>query len=113
MQHLPCLNRVAVIITPKQPFINWIKSQDSSFKVPVKKHDYKNIYLLPEDDHDDWQEYVKKECVTIFGMELKSWNSDPHSWPLNREWKAFNKWFDFEVQTMIFDLDDDEPIQKY
>ena len=45
-------------------------------------------------------------------MELKSWNSDPHSWPLNREWKAFNKWFDFEVQTMIFDLVDDEPVEK-
>ena len=47
MQHLPCLNRVAVIITPKQPFINWIKSQDPSFKVPVKKHDYKNICIRP------------------------------------------------------------------
>jgi len=112
MEYLPSINRMAVIVKPKQPFINWIKKQDPNFKMTEEKHDCKNIYLLPEEDGDDWQEYVKKECVWIFGNQLKDWNTDPHTWPLNRGWNAFNKWFDFEVQTMIYDLVDDEPVEK-
>jgi hypothetical protein len=103
---------MAVIIKPKQPFIDWIKSQDQNSEMPEEKHDFKSVYLLAEEDADDWNKYVKKEYLWIFNNELEGWNNDAHTWPINKTWDTFNKWFDFEVQTMIYDLVDDEPIEK-
>lgn len=48
MNYLPSINRMALIVRPKQPFIDWVKSQDPDFEPLEERHDAKSAYLLPE-----------------------------------------------------------------
>ena len=64
---------MAVVVTRKQPFVDWIKSHDPDFELHEEKHDDKHIYLLPEKDGADWDKYVKKHFLEIFKNELEGW----------------------------------------
>jgi hypothetical protein len=112
MENLPSINRMAVIIKHKKPFIGWAKAQGDDDVYPLEdKHDTKSIYLIPEKDGADWDKYLKKYYLEIFENELEGWYNDPSTWPQDRSWKVFNEWLDFEVQTMVYDLID-EPVEK-
>jgi len=112
MEYLPSINRIAVIIKHKQPFIEWIKATgDDGFYPLDEKHDSKSIYLIPEKDGADWDKYLKKYYLEIFANELEGWYNDPSVWPQDRSWKVFNEWLDFEIQTMVYDLIDG-PVEK-
>lgn len=104
MEYLPCINRMAVIVKRKPPFIDWIKSHDPDFDLRAEKHDDKTVYLISEKDGAEWDKYVKKHFSDIFENELEGCYTDSELWPADRSWKIFNEWFDFEVQTMVYDL---------
>ena len=106
MEDLSTINRMAVVVKRKQPFVDWIKSHDPDFELHEEKHDDKHIYLLSENDGADWNKYVKKHSLEIFKNELEGWYTDQEMWPADLSWKVFNEWMDFEVQTMVYDLVD-------
>ena len=112
MDEFESINRAAVIISLKKPFIEWIKYVDSEAQYLDEKHDSKAIYLLPEvSDTGKSERYLKKNFQKIFEHELGGWYTDPSLWPKDRSWKVFNEWLDYEIHSMIFDVLD-EPIEK-
>ena len=105
------INRTAVIIKPKQPFVDWINSTpDDSSNYTLEQVNRENItFLIPEyDDPDNSKKYIKNNYKMIFEFELWGWITTEELWPKNRNWKMFNNWFDIEINSEVFDLVDSE-----
>lgn len=103
------INRSAVIIKPKQPFIDWLNSiPDDSISFTLEQILEDNItFLIPEyDNPEDSRNYVKKMNSQIFEWELWGWIVTKELWPKNRNWEMFQEWFSFEINSEIFDLVD-------
>ncbi len=108
MEHFSTINRIAILVYPKKPFIDWLKYVDPEVPLCDRVHDSKTVYLLPEEVSEDWEKYLKKICTKIFENQLLAWFTDPSIWPQDRSWKVFKKWFAVEMQSIIFDTVDDE-----
>ena len=105
MIEYPSVNRSALIITIKKPFINWIKYIDSEVDVITEGFDTKNVYLVPNFEKEElYATFIKEHCSEIFEEELSGWFEDPETWPQDRSWQVFKKWFDYEVQTVVIDM---------
>ncbi|MFZ5802927.1 MAG: hypothetical protein ACOY3K_07475 [Candidatus Omnitrophota bacterium] len=105
MEYFESINRTALVVSHKKPFLDWIKYVDPSTPMIDEKHDSKTVYLLPDDEgaSDDWQRYLKKHFKEIFEQELGAWYTDPETWPKDRPWKVFNEWLDYEFQSIVYD----------
>ena len=108
------VNRTAVVIRPKQPFVDWLNS------IPGEKPDYtlqtisseNTTFLIPEYDYPEQSmTYVKNVSSYIFEFELFGWYTAEELWPKMRNWKMFQEWFDIEINSEVFDLVD-EKIEK-
>ena len=103
------INRMAVVIKPKQPFIDWINSMpgDSS-NYTIEQIAKNNLtFLVPEYDNTvSTMNYIKKKYKIIFEWELWGWITDEELWPEKRNWKMFNEWFDIEISSEVFDMVD-------
>ena len=64
------INRNAVIVRPKQPYINWASQLDNSGIMP-DQNDEPTIYLIPEynDDSSAWA-ILEQIYDSIFDAEL-------------------------------------------
>lgn len=97
------VRRSALVIRPKSPFSDWLKSID-----PKDEADYSleegDVYLLPDFEEvkqmDNW---LKKHFDEIFTDQLNNWFVDEQLWPQNRTYKMFKEWFNFSMHTMIWD----------
>lgn len=109
MEYFKGINRAALVVSYRKPFLDWIKYVDPTTPLSDEKHDSKTIYLLPEeDDSDKWKVYLKKHCREILENELVAWFTDPSTWPKDISWEAFNEWLDYEMHSVVFDtLDSD------
>ena len=105
------INRTAVIIKPKQPFVDWLNS------IPGDNLDYAlegistdNLtFLIPEHDRPEGSmNYIRKKYSQIFEWELWGWIRAEELWPKNRTWKIFQEWFEIEINSEVFDLVDGE-----
>jgi hypothetical protein len=101
------INRTAVVIKPKQPFVDWLNS------IPGEKSDYTlekmpsehTTYLIPEFfGPDESRTYIKKIYSYIFEFELFGWYTPEELWPQKRTWNMFQEWFDIEINSEVFDL---------
>ena len=105
------VNRTAVVIKPKQPFIDWLNSiPEESINFTLEQISNDNItFLIPEhDDPKDSENYIRKRFDQIFEWELFGWITTEELWPQNRNWKMFQEWFEIEINSEIFDLVDEE-----
>lgn len=70
------VNRSAVVVVPKQPFLDWLHRVDFSSR-ELTLTDLANdpsIYLLPECDLESELElHFKKACPKIFEDQLNGW----------------------------------------
>ena len=108
MGFLPIINRNAVLISYKKPFINWVIQTDSEHKLDVRAHmkeEEYSVYLLPEfgDEREMWN-ILEEWYIDIFLNELESWCLDESLWPKVRTFDVFKEWFEVKVYTMIYDL---------
>ena len=105
------LNRSAVWITAKQPFLDWLRQLPD----PVGKtttldsiNDSPNLYLLPQYTYISEQNGILEEYHDIiFEQELNGWWTDPSDWPVNRTYSMFKEWFEVIFHSMIEDLEYD------
>ena len=101
------INRTAVVIKPKQPFVDWLNSiPDDSSNYTIEHLSKDNLtFLIPQyDDPDNTHNYIKKNYKKIFDYELWGWIVAEELWPKNRSWKIFNEWFDIEINSEVIDL---------
>lgn len=95
------INRSAVIVRPKQPYVDWAKGLDDSGMDPSKNGD-RTVYLLPEYDDDvEGLALLSKGYEHIFEAELEGWHLIEDNWPANRTFAMFCEWFDIELNSMV------------
>jgi hypothetical protein len=100
------LNRSAVVVRPRQPFVDWLKSVEG-LELPDVTLDQleKTLYLVPDyEDPDDADKVLKKVCDEIFWRELAGWYTDEETWPRDRNLKVFKQWFDVEHFDVVEDV---------
>jgi len=106
------INRSAVVLSPKQPYIDWAEGLDDSGISPSELND-KSVYLLPEyDDDDEAMEMLTRAYGALFECELENWHLVMDDWPKNRTFAMFREWFDIQMHGVIHDLSGD-PIVTY
>lgn len=102
------VNRNAVILKIKEPFINWISKiapevEEDEIRTP-------DIFLINE-TIEDIEPWVRKKFEKFFSHQLEIWTSDKRQWPSKRTYKMFKEWFNFEVSEMVYDFEK-EPVRK-
>ena len=106
---------MAVIIKPKQSFVDWTNSMpDDSSNYTLEQIDEDNLTFLIHqyDDPDNALKYIKKNYEVIFRYGLWGWCTDEDFWPKNRNWEMFENWFDIEINSEVFDLVDGEIVKQ-
>jgi hypothetical protein len=106
------LNRSAVVVKPRQPFLDWLHGADptsGSITLGELEED-PTIYLVPEcDTEGDVRKALRKLCEEIFVEQLAAWWTDEESWPQHRSFAVFCRWFDWQHHSLLIDLCD-EPL---
>ena len=98
------LNRSAVIVRPRQPYLDWAASLGDSGLVPDVTGEH-TVYLAPgfEDDVDA-AKVLSTVYAEIFERELNAWHTDEGDWPPNRTFAMFRNWFEVEMHSAVEDL---------
>ena len=104
------LNRSAVAVRPKQPFLDWVNSVEPDSSVTLDELQ-KTLYLVPDyEDPADAEKVLNKVCEEIFCRELKGWYTLESLWPQDRSLRVFKQWFDVEHFDQVDDVGSD-PIE--
>ncbi len=106
------MNRCAVSIRKKQPFLDWLRQLpdpvDQETTIPFINRE-PHIYLLPNYCYDDEKQDLLEEFYDmIFERELNAWWRGEADWPGERSLSLFKEWFDVQFHSVIEDLVDDE-----
>ena len=98
------VNRSALLVTPKEPYIRWAEQLSQEGLSPREDPD-RVVYLVPEVDNPDSAERIIKAAFkAVFEHELWAWHRDEADWPQKRDYKTFLEWFDVEINGLILDL---------
>lgn len=108
----PTINRFAVVLMPRQPFVEWINRTGPDDKPLTLEEitDDNAVYLITEStDSDDPDVILRDAWPGIFEHELESWYTDEAQWPRDRSYQLFREWFEVEVHTVVRDTSE-EPL---
>ena len=110
------VNRSAVVVRPREPFLQWAKLDDSTGiaeSVFEGLRSAPNVYLIPEnEDVEDVRDLIRPAWSEVFEAMLESWLTDPGMWPANRTWAMFEDWFEIQVCECVHDLAVGEPLES-
>lgn len=101
------VNRSALIIRPKEPYIRWAAGLDEqSRRLAQGLEETVSVYLLPTYEmNSEIEPLLRRFAKTVFEAELDAWHTDPSDWPKRRGYRELLKWFDVSVESMVVDLD--------
>jgi hypothetical protein len=106
------LYRTPILISRKEPFIDWANSIDHG--APVLTADLarvRTVYLVTVFEQDtDLAALLDEWWPDIFEEELSAWMEDESCWPAERTRQTFEEWFDSECGDVVIDLNPDEPL---
>jgi hypothetical protein len=92
------LNRSAIVVKSKEPFLDWLHAVDPSSRDLASSNLVREpiIYLIPEcDTDDDVADVLRELCQKIFEEQLAGWYTDKSTWPRNRSFDVFCHWFEY------------------
>ena len=100
------VNRAAIIVRPKEPYLRWAASLDEEAPDTVRGlRDKVSIYLVPEDPSEQEETPpVELFFEEIFELELEAWTEDEAEWPTVRDFGIFQEWFDVARESVVVDL---------
>lgn len=105
------INRNAIIIRPRQPFIDWLNTIfPEEENLVLDDVDDPSIYLVDE-EIDDLDQWLKKKFNKIFTEELENW-ADKKKWPKRRTHNMFLQWFKVSISMSVYDLEK-QPVSKW
>ena len=112
---MPYVNRNALLVIPKFPFIDWL-SKLTEGTVTMNENplssDGASIYLIPEFEvQEDFDEWFEENYLYFFDEELTSWSVDRNQWPADRDIVSFYEWFHAVWQSTVIDVVE-EPLEK-
>lgn len=106
------VNRVALVVTPKRRYAEWIQSVAPDSR-PLSKEQLTSmgtVFLVEAlDEEPDVRDVVDENSDEIFECMLEAWTADQSLWPPNRSPHVFRDWFDVTLQDLLFDLSPDAP----
>src|SRR5947209_11282034 len=101
------VNRTAIVVTPGQPFLDWLQSIDPT-SADLTLEDMRqdaSVYLSPECDTDEEvRKRLRRVCGRMFEEQLENWWREPSSWPVQRDLATFEHWFEYTVHSLVVDL---------
>jgi hypothetical protein len=101
------LNRNAIILKPKQPFIEWINSHDGEVMTLETILGDLTVFLIPENDsEEDFFEELEHNWSNLFEDELNGWYTDEAMWPQDRTYAMFREWVEVTWHSVVEDLGD-------
>jgi hypothetical protein len=101
------VNRSALIVTAKQPFVDWLHTVDPTSKdiALADINDEPTVYLVPTlETQDEFMERLEQYCDITFAEALGGWWTYEGSWPPDRGITLFQEWFECRLHSMVFDL---------
>jgi hypothetical protein len=101
------VNRMAVIVSAKRPFLDWLHSVDptSHDLTLCDLNDEPTAYLLPESGSDEEAvRQVRRFCKEILTAELDGWWRQRSDWPENLNFGLFKRWFEWQYHSVVLDL---------
>ena len=102
------LNRSAVIVKPRQPYLEWTRQDDTeglAESVFETLHAEQTVYLLPEyEDPSSDHRVLEEFWPVLFEAMLEGWVTDEASWPKNRTLEMFREWFEVQMSSIVEDL---------
>ncbi len=114
------LNRAALILRYRQPFVDWINAADPS---PIsgaltleEVNSEHTVYLIEVEDEDELAQWLADHHQELFEEELNGWYTDPKLWPRDRSLKKLQEWCSLEFHSVVLDtgespLEDDELLE--
>lgn len=100
------INRAAVVVTLKEPYLHWAASQheETADEVHDPARDV-SIYLVPEDPKEEEETAPLEDFFEeIFDDQLEGWCTDETAWPAVRDLRTFLEWFDVRGMSIVLDL---------
>ena len=101
------IDRAALTIIPKQPYVEWANHVDNQEpKLSLESEDVEHTVYLIDDVANDRgvTAALKKHYAEIFEEELVAWMQDEKTWPPNRDYRMFREWFEVKVSSVVMDL---------
>jgi len=101
------LNRAALILRYKQPFVDWINAVDPVGDSPdvtlADLDDERTVYLIEVEGTEELAQWLSRHHEDIFEAELYGWYTDPSLWPRDRSLKKLTEWCSCELHTIVLD----------
>lgn len=108
------LNRSAVIVKPRPPYLEWARGDDDeglAESVFEDLHSEPTVYLLPEyEEPTSQQEVLEEFWPVLFEAMLEGWVTDESHWPKTRTFEMFQRWFEVQMISLVQDLHRGEPL---
>lgn len=101
------INRAALILRYKQPFVDWINTADPSSDLhnltlaDVGREG--TVYLIEVEDEEELTRWLTRHHEELFEQELWGWYTEPALWPRDRSLKRLKEWCSFELHTVVID----------
>jgi hypothetical protein len=71
------------------------------------------MLLNPEcENNEDVEQILRDLCKKIFVEQLDAWCRDPATWPNDRSFDVFCRWFDYHYHSILIDLCDEPLIDE-
>jgi len=97
------LNRSAITISYKKPFIDWNNRLFPDLLMQENMLGESKTYLINQ-LFNNADQALKKYYKEIFEAELEGVCLDEEEWPEKRTFKLFNEWFSYEISDWVTDL---------
>lgn len=100
------VNRAALLIRLKQPFVHWINTADpADARDPISLEEVNEdstIYLIKEDEPDHLDQWLQLNHRQLLESELEDWHRNKELWP-EISLEMFFEWCEVECHTVIVD----------
>lgn len=101
------INRAAIVVRPRQPYLDWAASLDDEAPEHAKEMGKRiSIYLVAEDPAENAETVpLENYFQTIFEAELAAWSQDEDQWPQSRTLAMLLQWFEVTGESVVTDLE--------
>ena len=101
------INRAAVIIRFKQPFVDWVNGVGETPGEDAVKleeaNDDTSVFLISCKMASELDRWLTRNYLPLFEEILDEWYTDVSLWPESRTLQLFNSWFDVELHSLVLD----------
>lgn len=109
MQPRSIENRMAFLVSPKAPFVQWLNSVDPALSGGLTLdmlRDEPNVFLVPAcagETDVGGRRWLTRHWQVLLERILKEWQMDRAKWPSFASVDMFCQWFDVKSHSSILD----------